>query len=105
MSMQGGLTLSRIDEIPARESLRQLTVFTAQRCGIDLEAAAGAVEMASPINGEPASAVAWASADDVAAVVDRAQSAFGAWRSRPAPERGALVKRFAQLLSEHKDDL
>ena len=37
--------------------------------------------------------------------VQRAQGAFPEWRSVPAPARGALVKRFGELLAEHKDDL
>jgi aldehyde dehydrogenase (NAD+) len=37
--------------------------------------------------------------------VGRATSAFGAWRAVPAPARGALVKRFGELLAEHKDDV
>jgi aldehyde dehydrogenase (NAD+) len=97
--------MSRIDEIPGRESLTQLTVFAAQRCGIDLGAAGGPVEVSSPVNGEPASTVSWATVEDVSAAVDRAQQAFAVWRVRPAPERGALVKRFGQLLADHKDDL
>ena len=34
-----------------------------------------------------------------------ASEAFLAWREVPAPVRGALVKRWGQLLAEHKDDL
>ncbi|HSS67921.1 MAG TPA: aldehyde dehydrogenase family protein [Nocardioidaceae bacterium] len=97
--------MSRIKEIPGRESLRQLTVVAARRCGVDLDAAAGPIEVASPVNGEPASTVAWAADDAVSAAVDRAGEAFNAWRAWPAPARGALVKRFGELLAEHKDDL
>ena len=35
----------------------------------------------------------------------RAHEAFLAWRTVPAPVRGALVKRLGELLTEHKDDL
>ena len=31
--------------------------------------------------------------------------AFREWRTVPAPVRGALVKRFGQLLTEHKQDV
>ena len=34
-----------------------------------------------------------------------ASEAFDAWRAWPAPARGALVKRFGELLADHKDDL
>jgi aldehyde dehydrogenase (NAD+) len=104
--------MSRRDEIPGRESLRQLTVFAAQRCGVALDAGSGSVDgdadgvdVTSPVNGEPVSVVAWAAASDVAEAVDRAQDAFVRWRATPAPERGSLVKCFGQLLAEHKDDL
>jgi aldehyde dehydrogenase (NAD+) len=97
--------MSRTDEIPGRESLRQLTVSAAQRCGVDLDSVEGDVDVVSPVNGESIAGVAWASAADVGAAVERAERTFLDWRSRPAPERGALVKRFAQLLTEHKDEL
>jgi aldehyde dehydrogenase (NAD+) len=97
--------MAAIDEIPDRKSVRQLAVVAAQRCGVDLGAVAGSVEVASPINGQPMSSLQWAGASDVAAAVDRAQAAFPRWRATPAPERGTLVKRFGQLLAEHKDDL
>ena len=54
-------------------------------------------------------AAASTSAGPTAAAVDdaveRAQAAFLQWRTVPAPARGALVKRFGELLAEHKDDL
>ena len=39
------------------------------------------------------------------AVVARAKAAFTSWRTVPAPMRGAVVKRWGELLTEHKDDL
>ncbi len=38
------------------------------------------------------------------AIADAAQ-AFSAWRSTPAPVRGALVARLGELLTAHKSDL
>ena len=35
----------------------------------------------------------------------RAVEAFAVWRATPAPVRGNLVRRFGELLREHKDDL
>jgi aldehyde dehydrogenase (NAD+) len=103
--MQGASLMSRIDEIPGRESLRQLTVFAAQRCGVDLDAASGGVDVVSPINGEPIGTVGWADRAAVDAAIERAAAAFAEWRAIPAPQRGGLVKRFGDLLAEHKDDL
>jgi aldehyde dehydrogenase (NAD+) len=97
--------MAAIDEIPDRDSLTQLAVVAAQRCGVDLGAVAGGAQLISPVNGEPVSSVRWTDASDVAAAVGRAQAVFARWRATPAPARGALVKRFGQLLAEHKDDL
>jgi aldehyde dehydrogenase (NAD+) len=46
-----------------------------------------------------------ADAADVEAAVAAAHAAFLEWRTVPAPVRGALVKRFGQLLTEHKQDV
>ena len=51
------------------------------------------------------SELAWSDGAAVDEAVQRAQEAFLAWRKVPAPARGALVKRWAELLAEHKDDL
>jgi succinate-semialdehyde dehydrogenase / glutarate-semialdehyde dehydrogenase len=37
--------------------------------------------------------------------IDAAAAAFPAWRDRPAAERAALLRRFADLLAEHREDL
>jgi aldehyde dehydrogenase (NAD+) len=59
----------------------------------------------SPVNGRPLASIRWQDAVEVDDVVARAGEAFRAWRTVPAPVRGALVRRFAELLREHKDDL
>jgi aldehyde dehydrogenase (NAD+) len=46
-----------------------------------------------------------AEAADVEAAIAAAHDAFLQWRTVPAPVRGALVKRFGQLLTEHKGDV
>jgi aldehyde dehydrogenase (NAD+) len=84
------------------------TSALAERAGTIL-AGCGAVEPSgdlsarTPITGGalgPAGAVG-----DVPAAVDRALTAFAAWRTTPAPVRGALVHRLGELLREHKADL
>src|SRR3954465_2092523 len=59
----------------------------------------------SPITGEDLFAVASVDRDGVLAAVAAAREAFDAWRAVPAPVRGALVKRWAELLTEHKGDI
>ena len=41
---------------------------------------------------------------DVDRAVDAAKAAFEAWRLIPAPRRGEILYRFAQLLTERKDE-
>ena len=78
------------------------------RLGVSLpEAADGAAtfEVASPLSGETVATLPLAGAAEVDAAVARAHEAFLAWRTVPAPVRGAIVKRWGELLTEHKDDL
>lgn len=65
----------------------------------------GDLEVVSPIDGSAIASVASAGASQTAAAVDRAREAFVGWRSVPAPRRGELIRRFGQVLREHKDSL
>ena len=91
--------------IPSQSELSALALETARRCGVDLDAVAGEVTAYSPVNGEAVTQVGWRDAAYVDEAVARAQDAFLQWRRVPAPARGALVKRWAELLAEHQDDL
>ena len=91
--------------IPSPSDLSALALETARRCGVDVDALGGDVETRSPINGGRIAAVSWLGAADVDTAVERAEAAFRDWRRVPAPARGALVKRFGELLVEHQDDL
>ncbi|KQW53766.1 aldehyde dehydrogenase [Nocardioides sp. Root1257] len=91
--------------IPTQSELSALALDTARRCGVDVDALAGDVQTRSPINGQQVTTLAWRDAAYVDEAVGRAEEAFRAWRKVPAPARGALVKRFGELLAEHQDDL
>ncbi|MGD8149886.1 L-piperidine-6-carboxylate dehydrogenase [Ornithinimicrobium sp. Y1694] len=91
--------------LPSAEDLRTRAEEAARACGVDLAAWAGDKKGRSPITGTVVSELTWAQAADVDVAVERAHEAFLGWRSTPAPVRGALVKRFAELLTEHKEDL
>ena len=91
--------------IPTPDELSTLALETARRCGVDIEAHTGDAVSRSPINGHPVASLAWRDAAYVDEAVARANDAFLVWRRVPAPARGALVKRFGELLAEHKDDL
>lgn len=49
--------------------------------------------------------VARSGPEDVAKAVEAAQQAYDRWRLMPAPKRGEILFRVAQVLTEHKDEL
>ena len=65
----------------------------------------GALNARSPIDGQATGQVHEASAAEVSAAIARAQQAFLAWRSVPAPRRGELVRLFGDELRTHKNTL
>ena len=65
----------------------------------------GALAVRSPVDGAPIGSVAVQTPADVKDAIGRAEAAFHAWRSVPAPKRGELVRRFGDALRAHKDDL
>jgi aldehyde dehydrogenase (NAD+) len=62
-------------------------------------------ETINPATEEVIAPVAKAAAADVAAAVSAAQAAYPGWRATPAPRRGEMLFRVAQLLQERKEDL
>ena len=91
--------------IADQDELRALAEATAAACGVDLDTHRGDQVAVSPLNGRTLSSLAWVDAGEVDAVVARAHEAFVRWRTIPAPARGAMVKRFAELLVEHQESL
>src|SRR5213082_2190855 len=71
-----------------------------------VDAASGATfESTSPANGETIGAFPKSGPEDVDRAVAAAKRAYEEWRLVPAPKRGEVLFRFAQLLAESKDDL
>jgi aldehyde dehydrogenase (NAD+) len=62
-------------------------------------------ESRSPANGELLGTFPRSGADDVEHAVEAAKAAFDGWRLTPAPRRGQILFRFAQLLERDKDAL
>jgi len=62
-------------------------------------------ESSSPADGELIGVYPRSGAEDVDRAVAAATEAFEEWRLVPAPKRGELLFRFAQLLVEHKAEL
>src|SRR5947208_2772720 len=71
-----------------------------------VDAASGATfESTSPADGETIGVFPKSGGEDVDSAVEAAKAAYEAWRLVPAPKRGEVLFRFAQLLAEHKDDV
>jgi aldehyde dehydrogenase (NAD+) len=91
--------------LPGSDDLRDLARRSLERCGVDPSSFAGDQTSRTPITGGALLPVSWAEAGGADRAVDVALEAFTAWRTTPAPARGALVKRLGELLSEHKEPL
>ena len=59
----------------------------------------------APATGRPRSVVARSRAADVDAAVSAAAGAQPAWAARPAPERGAILRRIAQVLERDRAEV
>jgi len=71
-----------------------------------VDAASGETfESTSPADGETIGVFPKSGPEDVDRAVDAAKRAYEEWRLVPAPKRGEVLFRFAQLLTESKDDL
>jgi aldehyde dehydrogenase (NAD+) len=100
------VTSTSTTTVTSTEQLKELARTALRRCGVDLpEDPRHPVMARTPLTGEDLFAVPGADRADVEQAVEAAQAAFLTWRTVPAPVRGALVKRFGELLTEHKADL
>jgi alpha-ketoglutaric semialdehyde dehydrogenase len=71
-----------------------------------VEAASGETfESVNPANGDTIGAFPKSGAEDVDQAVEAAKAAYEDWRLVPAPRRGEVIFRFAQLVTEHKAEL
>src|SRR5258706_3914101 len=71
-----------------------------------VDAASGETfESRNPATGETIGAFPKSGAEDVGRAVAAAKAAFEDWRLVPAPKRGELLVRFAQILEREKESL
>ncbi|UZD66553.1 succinylglutamate-semialdehyde dehydrogenase [Marinobacter sp. AN1] len=63
------------------------------------------LESIHPVTGETLWQGLGAGLDDVNAAVKEAREAFPAWARRPVSEREAIIRRFGELLEEHREEL
>ncbi|MDI9914790.1 aldehyde dehydrogenase family protein [Rhodococcus sp. IEGM 1379] len=89
--------------LPDPSTLAERAQSALSRCGVDWPT--GNLSARTPVTGTELRTVAQQSVSDVDAAASTAHQAFLAWRTVPAPTRGAVVRQLGQLLSEHKVDL
>jgi aldehyde dehydrogenase (NAD+) len=95
-----------IMNISARPSLTDNVGSVLAKLNIPTKAfTAGTLVVRSPITGEIIANCVETGADGAKAVIGKAADAFLAWRKVPAPQRGELVRLFAQELRASKDEL
>ncbi|MCV7193965.1 L-piperidine-6-carboxylate dehydrogenase [Mycolicibacterium brumae] len=102
-------TVSAAITLPTADDLRDRARAALSACGVDLSlldpAAGPRITARTPVTGDDLFGYPGSDASDVAAAIDTAHQAYLSWRTVPAPARGALIKRFGELLTEHKADL
>ncbi|GHH81056.1 aldehyde dehydrogenase [Streptomyces sulfonofaciens] len=92
--------------LSSTDDIRTRAESALTRCGAQLAAYKGdALTARTPITGAALFGLRADTPADVDRAVEAAGTAFRAWRTTPAPVRGALVKRFGELLTEHKQDV
>ena len=74
-------------------------------CGVTEDAYGEEHITRTPLTGETLASLRSTSADEVDSAITAAHEAFLVWREVPAPVRGNVVKRWGELLTEHKEEL
>ncbi|MGV9663421.1 L-piperidine-6-carboxylate dehydrogenase [Nocardia niigatensis] len=88
----------------ATRELRERTEKLLQRLGVDTPEP-GELSARTPITGGELITLRASDSAAVDAAIARAETAFRSWRTVPAPQRAAVVRRLAALLSAHQDEL
>ncbi|MFL0289241.1 aldehyde dehydrogenase family protein [Mycobacterium sp. SMC-21] len=94
--------------LPTADQLRDRVRTALQAVGAHVtlgEPGAHGLHASTPITGEVLFTLPESSAGETDTAIAEAAQAFTAWRTTPAPVRGALVARLGELLVEHKADL
>ncbi|MDO5035141.1 MAG: aldehyde dehydrogenase family protein [Actinomycetaceae bacterium] len=74
-------------------------------CGATIPVGSGDLITRTPLTGASLLAVQSTSLESAKESIAAAERAFNTWRTVPAPKRGDVVKRWGELLTEHKRDL
>ena len=59
----------------------------------------------SPVDGKPIGSVSVTSKDEYEKIINSAAKAFKSWRLTPAPQRGEIVRQYAEKLRKYKQPL
>ncbi|MFD4468433.1 aldehyde dehydrogenase family protein [Rhodococcus sp. NPDC058505] len=86
-------------------SPRDRAAVALRACGVTDLPTGTDLHVCTPIDGSVLADLRASSAADVDAAIADARVAFSSWRTVPAPQRGALVRRLGALLTEHRHDL
>src|SRR3984957_20144837 len=93
-------------QITANEAPPMTSGDILERLGLTTAAlSGGSLSVRSPIDGAEIARIRETPADDMPGIIDRAHSAFLAWREVPAPRRGELVRLLAEELRASKEAL
>ncbi|MFE3222742.1 aldehyde dehydrogenase family protein [Nocardia sp. NPDC059228] len=84
--------------------LREQTEKLLQRLGVETPQP-GELSARTPITGDELITLRASDSAAVEAAIARAETAFRSWRTIPAPQRAAVVRRLAALLTVHRDEL
>ncbi|TGQ94542.1 aldehyde dehydrogenase family protein [Mesorhizobium sp. M8A.F.Ca.ET.208.01.1.1] len=92
--------------VPESLSLKAEAAAILDRLGVDKSAYTGGnLSSFSPVTGEQTGSLKTVSAAGATETIERADTAFRAWRLVPAPKRGELVRLFGEELRAAKADL
>jgi len=90
---------------PSTETIADGVRAALKATGVELSEIEGDTAIRTPITGGTLLSTRLHSDDEIDDAIGAAAEAFQTWRDVPAPRRGALVKRWGELITEHKADL
>jgi aspartate-semialdehyde dehydrogenase len=94
--------LSARDDISDKSLVRSFSYIDGKWCGA---ASGNTIRVTDPATGDVIGEAASLSAEESSAAVDAAQAAFAAWSGLLPQDRSAILRRWFDLMLEHKEDL
>jgi len=94
-----------IEQLPTTEDLAAQAREALLDCGVHASVFGPGLAAHTPLTGGVLADVVVTDAAGAEQAITAAHDAFLRWRTTPAPVRGALVKRFGELLAEHRESL